>query len=515
MANHIVTEVMMRKIFRQQEGVSNNWTQTERRLASRLLNMFLAISCLALLLQYQPGEERASALAASTVYLPFITQNRPVPKTPVIHMPFIDDNESYDVMTEHYSKLGVFWFGKVNGSENYSDVRVGYNRYTIVLDVATIDQQLWYDAHDPPSRDFKEWDSVSIFLTIPGANGQGSRQVRLDAEATSNKWSWEQRTAYQNAYQWNGGQWERIDLRFTTDSFYQGSFNEPGEDDGWNVTFRIPFSSLGLSAPPPSGSGLRMGIEVFDKDSASRVSPSKSWPEGFTELNDSSYGQITFGYPTFRRPANSVAGRVNIKQSSTETVQDSTVGGGTTCGNNGNNKWTEWGGRVYNNRPQNEVGVVQNQQLIADWPCFSRYYITFPLNRVPQGKVILSAKLTMIHYGGSSVSQAKPSYIQVMRVNQPWDPDTISWNNSPQAVENYPGTWVPPYDVQSSGSPGVARTWDVSQAFMDVYGTGEPLRLALYSADRDIHIGNYFRSSETASWGCGYPPTLTIEWGNP
>jgi hypothetical protein len=199
--------------------------------------------------------------------------------------------------------------------------------------------------------------------------------------------------------------------------------------------------------------------------------------------------------------------------SSTDTVLDASVGGYTTCGNGGQDKWTLWGDRVFTNASENEVAVIQNQKLVADWPCFSRYYITFPLNRVPAGKVILSAKLTMYEFGGSDPKLAKPSYIQLLRVDKDWNPNTITWNNAPQAVENYPGTWVNPLATYP-GVPGVAATWDVSKALTDVYASGQPLRLALYSADADMHSGKYFRASETASWSSVTPPTLTIEWGN-
>lgn len=518
MANHIVTEVTLKKIFRQQEGVSSIGLKGKGALPARRFLIALAtIGVLALLLHPQQRDQSASALALSTpVYLPYIAQNHTFPKTPMIHMPFIDDDNSYNLTGSRLSELGVFWFGKVTPNENYSDVRVGYNKYTIVADIATIDQQLWYDAGTPPSKNFNAWDSASIFLSIPGESGQAESLLRLDAMTSYNKWSADQRITYQNAYRWNGTQWSPIDFRFSTDQDYRGLFNERGEDEGWNITFRIPFSSLGLPRPPASGSSLRMGIVVYDRDTTSGGAINKSWPEGFKELQTSSYGQLTFGYPVFRKPANPKAGSVTIRQSSTDTVEDASVGGYATCGNNGFNKWTEWGDRVWNTAPENQAAVVQNQRLIADWPCFSRYYVTFPLSRIPQGKVILSAKLTLTHFGGSDLSNAKPSYIQILRIDQPWSPSTISWNNAPQAVENYhPGTWVPPYNVGSSGSPGVIRTWDVTQALMDVYSSGEPLRLALYSADSAMHSGKYFRSSETAAWGGAYPPTLTIEWGNP
>lgn len=501
----------MGKIFRKHEGGCTIGSKSLSGLPGRrIINLLAVIVILTAVFQAQYQHQSASATAgSSTIYLPFIAQNHPASKMPVFHIPFIDEDESYNLLTTRYTELGVLWFGKVTPTDNSTDVRIGYTQNRLVIDVASIDQQLWYDSSTPPSKDFSAWDSVSVFLGVPGPGGE-TRLIRLDAAAALNKFYWDDRADYQAAYQWNGSQWTPLELSFRTDHSYKGYFNEPEEDDGWNVSYRIPLSGLGFATPPSSGAALTMGVIVYDRDTATGSLRSTSWPDGFQPTQSASYGQFTFGYPAYPRPLNPLSGTTTIKRTSTVMVEDASVGGYATCGDNGRDKWTEWGNRVYNSPPENQVAVIQNQQLIADWPCFSRYYITFPLGQIPNGKVILSAKLTMMHFGGSNLAEAKPSYIQVFRINQPWNPGTISWNNAPQAVENYPGIWVEPYDVIVSGAPAVARTWDVTRAMVDVYGTGEPLRLALYSADRAMHSGKYFNSSETGS-----PPTLTIEWGNP
>ena len=167
--------------------------------------------------------------------------------------------------------------------------------------------------------------------------------------------------------------------------------------------------------------------------------------------------------------------------------------------------------------------VIQNQKDVADFPCFSRYYITFPLGFIPHGKVIISATLTLHQFGNSNLGNQhdpenppNPSYIHIYRVKDAWVEGSLSWNNSPQVYENYSGTWVDPLP-DYPGVPGVARTWDVTQALAAARQSASPqeLRLALQSADWAIHSGKYFWSSETASWNSTTPPTLTIVWGNP
>jgi uncharacterized membrane protein len=61
------------------------------------------------------------------------------------------------------------------------------------------------------------------------------------------------------------------------------------------------------------------------------------------------------------------------------------------------------------------------------------------------------------------------------------------------------------------GGAGKYETWDLSGAVAEAYANGQPLRLALYSADSARHSGKYFGSSES-----GVPdrrPTLEITYG--
>jgi hypothetical protein len=151
---------------------------------------------------------------------------------------------------------------------------------------------------------------------------------------------------------------------------------------------------------------------------------------------------------------------------------------------------------------------------VADWPCFSKYYVTFPLDSLPAGQVIHSATLTLHEFGGSQPADAQASLIQVMSVAEDWDEGTLTWNNAPQVFENVSQTWVDPLP-DFPGWPGVPFHWDLSRAVAQAYASGQPLRIVLYSADAAMHSGKYFSSSDAEDWNATARPTLNISWGTP
>jgi hypothetical protein len=194
------------------------------------------------------------------------------------------------------------------------------------------------------------------------------------------------------------------------------------------------------------------------------------------------------------------------------TVTDADVGGSTNCGSS---TWPEffpdWGSLNYAGK---SVLNVQNLGDIGDWPCFSRIYLTFPLDAIPASKVVLSATLTMYQFGNAGAGYdpgPQPSLIQVLTVDEAWDEATINWNNSPLAVENVSAAWADVFPEL----PGEPREWDVSRATAEAYAAGTPLRLALYESDWAYHSGKYFRSSEMNEYEAYMRPTLRIAWGEP
>ena len=168
--------------------------------------------------------------------------------------------------------------------------------------------------------------------------------------------------------------------------------------------------------------------------------------------------------------------------------------------------WNQFGNANFGEAPRFNI---QNQTDIADWPCFARYYVKFPLAQVPPGKVIFSATLTLHQFGGSSPSQAYRSMVHVLSLAEDWNEANITWNNAPLGVENVSRAFV---DVVSSCSwPCVPRTWDLTWAAAMAYSAGSPdLSLALYSVDAAYHSGKHFIASEEPDWNAVARPTLTI-----
>jgi hypothetical protein len=188
------------------------------------------------------------------------------------------------------------------------------------------------------------------------------------------------------------------------------------------------------------------------------------------------------------------------------------VGGSTDCGGPA---WPEyfptWGSLNYAGQ---KFVNIQNLDDTGDWSCFSRYYVTFPLDALPPDRSILSATLTLVQFGNAGEGYSpgpQPSLIQVHTVDRDWDEATLTWNNSPLAVENVAASWADVFPEE----PGEPRQWDVSRAVAEAYASGVPLRLALYESDKAYHSGKYFWSSDVDEANAEMRPTLTITWGRP
>ncbi len=418
-------------------------------------------------------------------------------------------NAPYFEGNVRFSETAIFWFGRVNYMENYADVRVGYNGDHLYLRLAAFDRRLWYDPSPSPD-DLTDWDAVTLYLNVGGSAGDapGANAYRFDAQLN---W-WEPRDGFQAAYRGNGSGWVSAAIPFTADSGWRGNApNDDTDDRGWAMAFRIPFSSLGLSGPPSKGTIWRMAVVLHDRDDREGTPiADQTWPEGADGMRPSTWGQLVFGLPGYTRPPAIARDVVTIRHKlNGATVVDGAVGGGTTCGQ-GLNYWTQWGDANYAGL---DYFNIQNQADVADWPCFSKYYVTFPLDAIPSGKVIISATLTLHKFGHAGESaQPQPSLIQVLRVADDWDESTLTWNNAPLALENVSATWVDP--VAFSGWPGTPFTWDVSRAVALAYAAGTPLRLALYEADAAYHRGKYFVSSDAGDWNAEGRPTLRVRWGD-
>jgi hypothetical protein len=468
---------------------------------------------LAVSLSAAPSASRVVAVeetAGGTIFLPLVTRNyNPVAGLRTVNAPYFNVANVLDTQT--FQQMAIFWFGKITTSENYADVRVGYNNTELVIYLALIDRYI-YSQSAPSASTLLNWDSVSVGLSLNGpVGGLDTSTYRFDLQYGGGAG-----VTHQAAFRGNGASWTQIAAPFTTFTTDRWEASDGSTFKGWAATYRIPFSSLGVSRP---ADGTIWGLSVFNQDRDSQSNPAiveKMWPETADRTAPSSWGRLRFGLPGYSAPG-AVAGTTTVRQGTGVVTPDGGVGGYTTCGGS-SEYWTQWGQTVYYvfAGTSDEYGDfnIQNQSDISDWPCFSKYYITFPLTAVPANRVIRSATLTLHQFGNSQPSDAKPSYIQVLTVGTDWNEATLNWNNAPLAVENFTVSRVDPLPG-FAGFPGVPRTWDVSRAMAQAYLSGQPLRLVMYSADSDYHSGKYFVSADTGDWNAVGRPTLVVSWGSP
>jgi hypothetical protein len=420
---------------------------------------------------------------------------------------------SQDIIGTSFAEMAIFWFGRIDQTSNYTDVRVAYSNDALEVSATTFDRQLWYDT-SPSAGEIPGWDAASLLISQEGGDTLDSSSVRFDAQLSMSN-----SAANQAAYRGDGSGWAPASIPFSAQSGWRGaSLNNPNDDRGWVINYRIPFSSLGLSGAPADGTTWRIGLRVYDRDdqAGTPVDP-QFWPPAQELTIPSSWGALSYGLPGYTSPAATQPAVVTIAHRlNGADVPDGMVGGGFTCGD-GSDFWTQWGNLNYEQLPNNEGRRadfnIQNQSDIADWPCFSKNYLTFPLNGLPAGKRIISAKLVLHQFGNAQPQDATPSLIQVFRVAEPWSDETITWNTAPLALENIGRGWVDPLPTTAPW-PGVAREIDISWAVAQAYAAGTPLSLALYSADSDYHSGKYFVGSNTGDWNAAGRPALVVTLGD-
>jgi hypothetical protein len=415
----------------------------------------------------------------------------------------------------------VFWFGKVTRTENYTDVRVGYTNTHLIVRIQVFDRMLWYDT-TPTVAELEAYDAISLSIRPGGASGAApdSNSFRFVAQDHPN---YINQAPYRTTYRGNGSGWVAANIPFELELAYsgEGGFNQTGKDNrGWFMVFKIPFSSLGLSGKPADGTTWGLGVRMLDRDAAGDAIPAKTWPPSLVETQPVTWGTLGFGLPVYTAPAATNNQTMTIRQGlNAAQVPDVSVGGSTTCGE-GTDFFATWGdktesfyaGDTVNNTQFN----IQNQSDVADFPCFAKYYVTFPLGALPKGKVIVSAKLILHQFGNSGApGQAEDSLIHVMTAKTDWNESTLTWNNAPLAAENFAAAYVSPI----LGEPpfaGIAREWTISTAVARAYRDGQPLRLVLYSSDFPMHSGKYFWASNRVDDDQPQSrPSLVIVYGDP
>jgi hypothetical protein len=451
------------------------------------------------------------------IYLPLIVSSGYVPRVNVPH--FAADN----IFPDRYDEMAIFWLGRVTPTENYADVRIGYSDTALELRLGIFDRLLWFDTSPSPD-DLDAWDAVSLYLDLDGNVGSAP-DAGAHRFVSQLNFSGPDRGDWQTAYRGNGTGWIPAALPFTTTGPWRGDApNNDSEDRGWEAGFKIPFASLGLSGPPAQGTLWGFGIAVHDRDDgAGTPIADQLWPEMLHPSQPATWGELHFGLPAYSPPMAAITDTVVIRQSvAGADVPDVALGGTleNLCPGSSFHIWNEWGNSNYaGSRGLN----IQNQRDIADWPCFAKYFVQFPLDGIPPGRNIISATLTLNHWGNSGVpdpgqsNTANPSFIHVLAVPSGWTEATLTWNNDPQPMENVSQAWVPVISqcLPETGWSCMPRNWDVSYAVSKAYAAGGPISFALYSSDGAYHSGKFFTASDTADWDAAGRPALTVVWGEP
>lgn len=455
------------------------------------------------------------------LYLPLLQASHGPPTPPpggvVVHSPYFPSDRFEQ---PPFGQMAIFWFGQVTPAANYGDVRIGHTDEALTVALAVFDRRLSSDA--APSADrLHEADAATLYLALPAVSGGRAASYRFVAQLSGNSRP-EERGRWQAAYESSGREWTPAELPFTTQSGWRGEgLNDDSDDRGWTMRFTIPFSSLGVE--PDGDAPWRIALTLHDRDGET-LAPDQSWPAGAPASQPASWALLDFGLPTWSPPALSAAGELTVRHRlDGVNAPSTTVGGHSTCGSrDGVNvdffrEWGDLSARFYD--PELGILTVQNQNDVADWPCFSKTFLSFPLDGLPANSVVLSATLTMHQFGQSGApGEAQRSLIQVLRVAAPTELSTLTWNNAPPPLENVAQSWVEPLD-EFPGWPGAPRTWDISAAAAAAHSAGIPLHLALYSADGPYHSGKYFVSSEIGltdgenpDWNEEGRPTLRITY---
>ena len=454
----------------------------------------------------------AQSGGGGSLYLPAVMSSTPSPAIlsgRSVNIPFI--NKAL-IGQSDFPNTAIFWYGAVTADNNSSDVRIAYTSSELFIYMATFDRRIWFN-QNPSASELEAWDALTVRLytgsAAPGAPDANSYRLVTQFYDSS------QPERYQAAYRGQAGSWASAAIPYTTTPNWRGDgVNTNVDDRGWGMIVRIPFSSLGLQGMPLEGTLWRLSLQTHDRDSAGGGGgQSFSWPEAAQPDEPNTWGNLRFGIPQSAAPAVRNPQTVEIRRGlNAGQTPDADVGGGSTCGAQAEpDFFSSWGG--LNHAGHGDFNI-QNQADIADWPCYSRYYVQFPLDALPQGKVIRSARLILHQFGGSNPEDAIRSNIQVMTVGETWDENTLTWNNAPLALENLGSTWVNVLPSQPAW-PGAAYEWDVTRGAAQAYQNGNGLGLVLYSADAAYHSGKYFTTSEAEDWNAAARPTLVIEYGDP
>ncbi len=432
-----------------------------------------------------------------------------------VNIPYFPDEVTW-------AQTAIFWLGKNEQgvpSENYADVRAAYMAEALRARVTIVDYYLWYKVNPTTTDDLTQYDAVAIYLDTNHDRAATPQPDDYTFLVGAHHWPNDNATQYHRQARGTGTGWDTSWTDEWTD--YEAmqwscdpgpNSNACGIDFGWTAIFTIPWETLGLLGPPPEGTLWGLGVQLYDRDDeppAGHVAP-EHWPETFDTNSPVTWSELHFGYADYQPPLAVSESTTTIRAASPEdnTVEDTWIGGGGTC--SGGHE----GGSEINHGDDTSL-FVGTETAPTHFPCFNKSYLRFSLDAIPPGKVIISATLTLHHWGNAGTpGQAKPSWVHLFTITDPWEEVTTHWNNAPPAQENVAATWVDPL-TSFPGWPGTPYHWDATQAVAEAYAADRPVSLAIYGSDADQHSSKYLTSSETDDWNAEGRPTLRVHWGDP
>src|SRR5438874_1473722 len=82
-----------------------------------------------------------------------------------------------------FDQTAIFWFGSVSSSDNFIDVRMGYNNSELYVDLHIVDRYLWYDPN-AKAPNLATGDTATVYLntTQNGSNAPDQNAYKFVAQ---------------------------------------------------------------------------------------------------------------------------------------------------------------------------------------------------------------------------------------------------------------------------------------------------------------------------------------------
>src|SRR5436853_2941696 len=74
-----------------------------------------------------------------------------------------------------FDQTAIFWFGSVSSSDNFIDVRMGYNNSELYVDLHIVDRYVWYDPH-AQAPNLSIGDTATLYLSTTPNGSSATNQ---------------------------------------------------------------------------------------------------------------------------------------------------------------------------------------------------------------------------------------------------------------------------------------------------------------------------------------------------